>query len=65
MMLAHYAVLVASRALGDRANSRRRGKRAAPKEALAQRRRLHRETGGRRCIVSLGYTVAVRRPPAP
>ena len=63
IMLAHYAVLAVTQALGTRADHPRlRRMLAAPQEAFAHRRQVRRDPVGRSGIISLGYMAAARKP---
>lgn len=63
VMLAHYAVLATTQALGARtATPWVRRMIAGPQQAYVQRRAVRREATGRSAIISLGYLAAVRRP---
>jgi SAM-dependent methyltransferase len=63
IMMAHYAVLAITQALGARID--KPGLRrllSAPQEAFAHRRQVQRDATGRSAIISLGYMAAARRP---
>jgi SAM-dependent methyltransferase len=64
VMLAHYAVLAATQALGEHTTKPWvRRLLAGPQQAFTARRTVAREATGRSAIISLGYLAAARRPP--